>query len=80
MVVEVGGLVGLGGRSKKSQGLIMIILQAEVNSGMISKARSRNHRVANRFGVKEGNMPIKQSVGLSYEPDNSLRRYSEARV
>ena len=80
MVGEVGGLVGLGGRSKKSHGLIMIILQEEVNSRVISKVRSRNHRVANRFGVKEGNMPIKQSVGLSYEPDNSLRRYSEARV
>ena len=47
---------------------------------MISKARSRNQRVANRFGAEEGNMSIKKPVELSDQPDNSLRRYSEASV
>ena len=80
MVGEVG-LGGLGGLSKMPQGgLTMIILHAEVNSGMISKARSRNQRVANRFGAEEGNMSIKKPVELSDQPDNSLRRYSKASV
>ena len=59
MVGEVG-FGGLGGLSKMPQGgLTMIILQAEVNSGMTSKVMSRHHRVTNAFGVEEGNMPIK---------------------